>query len=491
MNIAKYGQEMNVLLTITVTTIVLGFGLSICYGLILETALLLLAVLTGIVAFVIVLTKPVWFLYILSLFIPFSQSVPVIKIAGRNLHIGFDTIVIIIISFGYLTRMMVKKNTIVVLDNSSKWLLVWWLWNLLMLIYTSTHLTGTPRADAIIVFLRWSQYIPVFFIVLNTKVSITQVKKVLWVFTIAALIMSLINIVEYFNIGIDHTLVRGAGLAIKPLFIEGAHINYNINAAYLATVGLLMAPFLILAYNWSRLSKIAIIMILLVSIWTTSSRSGLLALIVGLLYLGLFYFRRGLLFSMITLMPIGLTCLWFIRDDRFVRNLLKLRYIPQALPMLMGADVQAVGLQLNAQGGVHRLFLWGETIRFFTKSPLWGHGFRATRWSKGPAAYFTADNYYLETLADTGLIGLALFIIFVGILYKSSIRLYKLASENVFLRKYSIGYQAVFVGLMFINLFSSMFMSQKIWGIFILLSAIMCNQLQVLRKLKTHSLAKY
>lgn len=451
----------------------------------LESGLLCLAIMAGLIALAIVLTRPVWFLYLLSFFIPFSQSVPLINIGGRNLHIGFDTVVISIIMIGYITRPLVKRKDIIVFDKALKWLLIWWFWNLCMLALTAIQLSGAPKSDAVIVFLRWSQYIPVFFIVLNMNITPTQVKTVLWICTICGVLIGFVNIFEFFIIGVDYTKIRGAGLAVKSLFIEGAHTNYNISAAYLATVGLAIAPFLLLTRNWrKRLGLIIIMIVLLIGAWLAASRSALLAFILGLVFLGMFYFRRTLAYSTITLLPLAMAALWFLRDSRVVHNFLKLAYIPQALPLLLGADLQSLGLPLNAGGGVQRLFLWGEAFRFFMQSPIWGHGFRATRWSMGPSAYFTADSYYIEILADTGLIGLIFFLFFAGTLYMSAIRLYKLARGDAFLRKFSIGYQAAFVGLMFVNLFAGMFMSQKIWGIFILLSALVCNQLHLLRRCK-------
>lgn len=477
MNIPQNKFEINILLILLVCVIALVIGLSMGHDVFLESGLLCLAIIAGLIALAIVLIRPVWFLYLLSLFIPFSQSVPLINIAGRNLHIGFDTIVISIIIIGYITQLLVKKKDIIVFDKALKWLLIWWFWTLCMLALTTTQFPGVPRADAVFVFLRWSQYIPVFFIVLNMNVSSTQVKTILWFCALAAALMALINALEAFVIGVDYNEIRGTGLSVTALFIEQKP-NYNIVAAYLATVGLAIAPFILTARNWQKRLGLIIIFSFLIGIWLTSSKSGLLAFIFGFVFLGIFYFRRTLAYSMITFVPLGMAMLWFLRESRVVQDLLKLQYIPQTLPALFGVSFESLGLS----GGVDRLFLWGETFRFFIQSPLWGHGFRATRWSMGPSAYFTADNYYLEMLADTGLIGFMFFLLFAGTLYMSSIRLHKLARENAFLRNFSIGYQAAFVGLMFVNLVAGMFMAQRIWGIFILLSALVCNQLHRLQK---------
>jgi O-antigen ligase len=133
---------------------------------------------------------------------------------------------------------------------------------------------------------------------------------------------------------------------------------------------------------------------------------------------------------------------------------------------------------------VARLSLWRQAIASFSQSPVWGHGFRATRWLHGPSSYFTADSYYLEALADSGLIGLFLLFSFLGTLFISAGRLHRLArvQRDAVLQKFAAGYLAAFVGLLIINLFGGMFVMQKIWGTFLMLSALACNQLWLLRR---------
>ena len=417
-------------------------------------------------------------LYLLTFAIAFSQSVPLINIDGRNLHIGFDTIVIFIIIVCWAIRMLSKGKHIIVFDNASKWILILWFWNLVMLIVTIMKFSGAPRAVAVFVFLRWSQYIPLFFIVLNIDLSTKQIKNILLICGVAAFLTCVINIIEFFIVGLDYTTERGTTLAAKSFFIEDAQLNYNITAVYLMIVGLVLTPFIILSRTWKNLSIITFFLLLVTGIWLTSSRSALIGLLLGLIFLLIVYVRHGIAYTAIILLPIVMVAVYFLRDSFFVQNLLKLQYIYQALPMLMGEDMLSLGLPEIAGGGVHRLFLWGEAFRFFMNSPLWGNGF----YTLEPLTSLTADNYYLEMLANTGLIGLMCFFLFVRRLFISSIQLHNSNRGNELLKKFSIGYQAAFVGAMFINLLGGMFMAQRIWGIFILFSAIVCNQLHALRK---------
>jgi O-antigen ligase len=332
------------------------------------------------------------------------------------------------------------------------------------------------------VFLRWSQYIPVFFLVLNMDLRSEQIGTFVKTCVVAGVLMAGVTIVEALFIGVDYAQIRGPGLVTRGLFIADQVANYNISAAYMAVVALLIAPFM-LATKQNRKWRVALILVfLLAGLWLTTSRSALFALVIGFAFVGMLYFPRLFIRSAIVLVPLGTAGLWLLRDTRSVQNWMKLRYIPQALPMLLGASFESTGLPPYAGGGVARLSLWGKTIRFFAQSPFWGRGFRATRWSMGPSAYFTADNYFLEILADTGLIGLILALLFLSTLYVSAIRLHKLARKKAFLQAFSIGYLMAFVGLVVINLFGGMFMSQKIWGTFIILSAVLCNQLHVEQK---------
>ena len=69
-----------------------------------------------------------------------------------------------------------------------------------------------------------------------------------------------------------------------------------------------------------------------------------------------------------------------------------------------------------ASGNIHnswfqRLEWYGESLRIWTESPLFGHGLRY--WTQpGTAGNFQPPNAFLEVLASTGLVGLAGFLIF-------------------------------------------------------------------------------
>ncbi len=421
--------------------------------------------------------KPVFLLYILAIIIPFSQSIPAVNIAGRDMHIGFDTVAIYIILTVYVTRMLIDQKQIIVFDRASKLLFAWWCWVLIMVLFSIVSGSRNQAIDAVIVFLRWSQYIPVFFVIINMKISVKQLKVIIAICLVASLLINLSNIIEFF-VGINYSVDRGASLIMRSMFIENAQRNYNISAAYLAVVTLVLIPLF-----FKRHSSILVWLFLLFSgfgIFVTSSRSGFIALIIGILFLGLKKYHRQLLFSLLVIFPLLLSVFWYFHDTHLIRNLLKFRYLPQALPLLFGADLQSLGLPEIAGGGVYRLFLWGESFRYFIQSPLFGHGYRATRWSEGIYRYFTADNYYLEMLSDTGIIGIAFLFFFLFHLYKSAKMLSKYSTDH-FIANFALGYQAAFIALLFINMTAGMFMAQRIWGTFILFSALLCNQLHSLQ----------
>lgn len=439
--------------------------------------LLAAALVMGLAIFAVAVARPVYSFYFLFFLIPFSQSIPTIQGAGRTLNIGFDTIVIGIILLAYAVRAVAVGKLVFLPHKAAIVLLAWWVWNLGMLGLTTVRLSGTPVVDALIVFLRWSQYVPVFLVILHTDMRPGQAKTFVRICVVAALLMGSVNLLEELIIGVDRTQIRGTGLVTRGLFTgEGA--NYNVGAAYTMIGLLLLTPFALTAPKARKRLGLLAIGFLLASIWVTTSRSGLLGAFIGLVFLGLFYFPRTLVCYTAASLPLAGVVLWHLKDSMIVTKLLELRYIPQALPMLVGKSIESLGLPHRALGGVARFSRWGEALLLFYQSPLWGNGFRATRWSRGPTGYFTADNYYLETMADTGIVGLALALMFLGVLYACAIRLFKLSKDNVDLRAFAVGYQGALVAVVFVNIFAGMFMSQKIWGTFLVLSAVLCNQLR-------------
>jgi hypothetical protein len=205
-----------------------------------------------------------------------------------------------------------------------------------------------PRSDAIFVFARWSQYIPIFFLVLNEDLEPAQVGAIVKSCVLAALLVAVAVVLEALVIGVDRTQVRGAGLISEGFFTEGSVANYNVVAAYLTTVALLFAPFALSARKRRKRFGILAVMLLTTGVWLTTSRSGLLAFLVGFVFLGVRYFRRRLLLAGVTLVPSLMVGMWFLRDTSTVRAYLKMRYFPQALPMLFGASFASTGIPASA-----------------------------------------------------------------------------------------------------------------------------------------------
>ncbi len=425
-------------------------------------------------------------IYLLALTIPFTQSIPVADFDGRHLHIGFDTILIAIITIFFAVSRIFRRNPTFIIDEASKWILAWCCWNICTVVYTGIHAPGLHVKDSVITFLRWAQYVPIFFIVLNTKLHVNQVKTIVSICTLSLVIMALVNIFEISFIGIDYSVDRGASMIMRPLFIEEVQSNYNISAVYMMLVLLLVTPIIIRMENLSSLSKFFICFILLLGIWVTSSRISILAYFFGFTFLCVVYYRRVMIYGLLILTPISfaivISYIYFFPESHLVNNFLRLQYLYQGIPMLFGKEFSSLGLPYHVSGSLERYSMWNDTLSYISQSPLIGHGFRATRWSKGLSEYFTADSYYLELVADTGLIGLLFFSAFLFILARSSFRLCRLVGRETFLGKFSIGYNGAFIGVMIANLVGSFFMAQRIWGVFILLSALICNQLNATSK---------
>ncbi len=138
------------------------------------------------------------------------------------------------------------------------------------------------------------------------------------------------------------------------------------------------------------------------------------------------------------------------------KKLILISIICISLPLFIllgkvGKEVQSFH-NLNQGTIVERLVLWKETLPMIKDRPLLGHGFNSfmSNWSKyGVGKTFEHPYYphncYLHMAAETGLVGLGMFMWIIIMLFKSTIKFLKkmeLKSEE------DSFYQAVGIGLL-------------------------------------------
>ena len=145
------------------------------------------------------------------------------------------------------------------------------------------------------------------------------------------------------------------------------------------------------------------------------------------------------------------------------------RYLPEAsVSILNGIDyTDDTPFSQNVYGAAKRLLTIRDAWSIFLEFPIMGVGFFA--YSYHSPEFGTAENFYFQLLAETGLFGLSFFMIF---LYLVSRYLGTGFQPGSFAYRYQIGFKGVFIAALVANLTGTLFYDQRIWGLFLFLSAI-------------------
>jgi O-antigen ligase len=184
-----------------------------------------------------------------------------------------------------------------------------------------------------------------------------------------------------------------------------------VNPNQLAWVIVSTIPFLFyLLWPWGLKGKLLSAALLLPStkaLLLTGSRSGLLSL--GAVIFGIIWLSknrgRNLLVSVILLLPITLLMVCQLAPD------MKTRYLSIIDSSVTGAD--------TAKGRVDALI---EQLGSIRNNPLFGNGLgtsRETNWNVIGGSSQITHNLYIETLQEVGIVGLALFILYIASIIKS------------------------------------------------------------------------
>jgi len=425
------------------------------------------------------------FLFIL---IPFSPSIPLFTIAEREVNVGIHTLLIALILIvtlfnGAGLKGLKEPATLTII------LLVWW--TLLTIIVSAFHAGAPAIANSVVTWLRWVQFIPIFCLIVYGVGKEIDFKKIVRILFFLGLVIAAWGIYETFfpsEFAVEH--FRGAATFTKPLFREhdllevidpktgfyAGSANYNIAGLFSAMVALVAIPFLFKSYGSyiiikTSLLSFVITFLLIVGVFVTYSRSALLSLIGGMLVVNSIKAPISRVLLTVVLLVLGAIILVvFFSEWGFTQLILStITYLPAAVPIVMETPVfhEAMGFDGNVFGAAMRFVAISEALRIFMESPLLGVGFFGFS-QHSPLG--TAENFFAQILAETGIIGFTLFIIFLFHVWQCTKIKFK---RETFAYKYQIGFRGVFVAGIIANLTGTLFYDTRIWGLFLVLSAIM------------------
>ena len=175
------------------------------------------------------------------------------------------------------------------------------------------------------------------------------------------------------------------------------------------------------------------------------SRGGYFGLLVGLLVVGLLRMRT--LLVVVVLIVIG----W--------QTLLPTS-VQERIAMTTGDPAQGGEFDSSAET---RLVLWEDAIKLFKRNPVSGTGFETYEFMGRVGPYRDTHNYYVKVLAETGVVGMVLYLVLLWKLFRSGSSLFY-GSEDPFWQAIGLGFVALLCCAIALNFFGDRWTYQQVDG---------------------------
>jgi len=421
---------------------------------------------------------------LLFILIPFSQSIPLFDVAGRVVNLGMHTIVIAFIIA--LTLIERKKRFGILGQHETKLLVFLGGWALVTILMSLRYASSSAVANSVVTWLRWVQFIPIAIFLLHGEGDEKLFRRMVRVLIVLGVVVAIWGIIEtLFPSKFASQYFRGASTFTRPLFREfdinevidpvtgyyRGSANYNIAGAFAAVAALMAIPFL--AFRRGRAGRYVGrlgIGLLLSGIAVTQSRSALLAFAAGSLVSAGSVSRKHFIKAAAGLALCGIIVLTLFPNIGFVYMFREtMTALPRAVPLALAYDVYspAMGFSINAFGAAMRFVGAREAVRGFLKAPVFGWGFFG--FSFYAPHLGTAENFFIQILAETGAVGLGLFLLFLLSLWRHTKTKFE---DGSFAEKYRIGFRGAFAAFLIVNLTGTLFYDQRIWALLLVLGAI-------------------
>ncbi|MEK7263118.1 MAG: O-antigen ligase family protein [Bacteroidota bacterium] len=298
-----------------------------------------------------------------------------------------------------------------------------------------------------------------------------NLQNLVFLFLLSSFTISIVGIIEY--IFLHNTVTEGNSYRISSLF--GSFLrserqgNPNVLGTFLTVSILLSISVRQLYYGIKKNILLSGAFINLFALFLTSSRSGLVALVIGIIYIGSVLERR-LLFVIpaIFLFSVGtfilnprwldrLTSIWIVLSDSSVFKYftsINLRHLDWNYVNYFGLG----GYSVDVVSGASRLAAWLVGVETFLRFPFLGVGLRMNYFYSG---FETAENFFLDILVMTGILG---FICFIWFFYKIRFIIKDILRRTTdkFSRNYTYAYISMMIVFVVVSLTGSVFFNFKL-----------------------------
>jgi O-antigen ligase len=301
-------------------------------------------------------------------------------------------------------------------------------------------------------FASWKNYVEMFLLAIVVATAIKEKSQVRLLLILMAFSVLLVNR-SYYSTLSDRDLshfsyeVRDAG----PLGYAGV----NGLAAFEAMV----ASFLLGTYSFAKKIPVKLGILFLVATCSycllfSFSRGGYVGVLVGLVTVGLLRTRWMLVAAAVILLG------WQTLLPAAVKE-----------RIMMTTEDAEEGQQFDSSAQ-QRLVLWEDAMGLFKRNPITGTGYDTYSHMGRVGNFRDTHNYYVKVLAETGIIGLMLYLILLWRMWRSGTRLFY-SAQDPFWRGIGLGFLALMASIVVMNLFGDRWTYQQVDGyLWILLGCV-------------------
>jgi putative inorganic carbon (hco3(-)) transporter len=240
---------------------------------------------------------------------------------------------------------------------------------------------------------------------------------------------------------------------------DTSHFSYDVRDAgllgYAGVNGLaafegMVATFLlgIYAYTKNKTAKIGILLVVATCgycLLFSFSRGGYVGFLAGVVTVGLFK-ARWLLVAVVVV---------FISWQTLLPASVKER-----ITMTRADAAEGQEFDSSAQ---ERIDLWQDAMELFKMNPLTGAGFQTYGYMGRVGDFRDTHNYYLKVLAETGVVGIVLYLVLLWRLFQSGTTLL-FGTDDPFLRGIALGFMGLLVTVIVGDIFGDRWTYQQVDG---------------------------
>lgn len=423
------------------------------------------------VSFYFILKNPINGIYLIIFFLPFERIGALTFGGVTGLTIRVSQMVVILTLLGWLWFSFVKRE----IRFQKNVLLLPMLIYILISGFSTLGAFDASRAQQVWMFTTFT--ILASWLVVNLINGKENLKKIIWVLLVSALIVSLFGLYQFVGdiIGLPQSLTGLREIYTKRVFgfprIQSTALEPLLFANYLLIpICLGAALYLDKKIKINRQWLLLILILLLVNFVLTLSRGAYLGLAVSGLVIAVFYFRhlltlRNIVILLTVVIVVTLAVVGFIRFSgvgevglgEVQRRMVNILQDASASHRLINYKAAWEIYQHNGTLGIGPGNFGPHLEGYYNRLPQ--HG-----WA-------TVNNQYLETLAETGILGFLSLMLITVVILITSIRAY-LKSNDHFLRATMLGLAAAFIGILIeYNFFSTLYV-MHIWVLIGLMIAI-------------------